>query len=425
MSTIPSAGGPERTRELGKERLAAREAEEQAVRPLLARANLLRIRRQWDEAIAVCTEALRRAPESPSAHSLMGDIYEAQNKLDDAVQWFSMAVDLAPDNPVDREKLERAIAAKRRAGGSAPPLLPTPGAGAPPDSGERTATLPATDAARRTAERTLDWFDRVFPPGRAEGIARLILALCAVLAALLVGLAGFMYLTLQRGVEREGGAFAGDTRLPAARPPAPLRMEVGSTGPASASLGAPPAAPRAAASPVAPAPTPTPTPAAAAPIASDDASRLRAIRTSLERTLPRTLTLADVQYESQQVRLNCDLLVSLSADEPVAEARERILRAAVFVGRTATLQDPHIQRVAVRVRPRAGPSMRGGETGPVFVGESTAALLREADPVTGTVQQFNTLFSYAWWSPALSLEPVPSSTPAPSNGSLPPLSVTP
>ncbi|HVK05005.1 MAG TPA: tetratricopeptide repeat protein, partial [Armatimonadaceae bacterium] len=240
--------GPEteRTRNLGQERRATRESEEVAVGPLLARANLLRMRRQWDEAIAVCTEALRRAPESPTAHSLMGDIYEAQGKMDDAAQWFSMAVDLAPANAADRQKLERAVAAKRAVLASEPRLsgvVPggspqrTASAGSSRPGTDRTAVLPHAEVARRTAELTIDWFDRVFPPGRAEGIARMILALCAVLAVLLVGAAGFLYLSFSRDVEVTEAASRRE-RPEVTAAPAVAVMEVGAqTTPSAPGLG--------------------------------------------------------------------------------------------------------------------------------------------------------------------------------------------
>ena len=48
-----------------QERERLRQEEELTVGPLLARAKLLRLRKQWDEATAVCTDALRKFPKSP------------------------------------------------------------------------------------------------------------------------------------------------------------------------------------------------------------------------------------------------------------------------------------------------------------------------------------------------------------------------
>ena len=73
---------------------------------LLAQANLLRIRGCWDESVEHCMAALRLAPESSSAQSLLGDVYENQGRYDDAAQWYRMAIDVNPNSPADRMKLE-------------------------------------------------------------------------------------------------------------------------------------------------------------------------------------------------------------------------------------------------------------------------------------------------------------------------------
>ncbi len=74
---------------------------------LLAQANLHRMRGQWDAAAEKCMAALRLAPDSASANSLLGDIYENQGRYDDAAQWYRMALDANPDSPADRLKLDR------------------------------------------------------------------------------------------------------------------------------------------------------------------------------------------------------------------------------------------------------------------------------------------------------------------------------
>ncbi len=74
---------------------------------LLAQANLHRMRGQWDDAAEKCMAALRMAPDSASANSLLGDIYENQGRYDDAAQWYRMALDANPDSPADRLKLDR------------------------------------------------------------------------------------------------------------------------------------------------------------------------------------------------------------------------------------------------------------------------------------------------------------------------------
>ena len=76
---------------------------------LLAQANLLRMRGEWDESVKTCMTALRLAPNSSSAQSLLGDIYENQGRFDDAIQWYRMALDANPDSPADQIKLSRLL----------------------------------------------------------------------------------------------------------------------------------------------------------------------------------------------------------------------------------------------------------------------------------------------------------------------------
>jgi tetratricopeptide (TPR) repeat protein len=78
-----------------------------ATYPLLARANLLRMRGRWVEAAAACAEVLRTEPDNPSAHSLMGDIYENQGQLEQAIHWYDLALSLNPQSEADAAKKGR------------------------------------------------------------------------------------------------------------------------------------------------------------------------------------------------------------------------------------------------------------------------------------------------------------------------------
>jgi len=71
----------------------------------LAQANLFRMRKSWDEATNLCILVLRDSPADPAAHSLLGDIYKDQGKLEESVRWYRMAVDLKP-NPFDLANLQ-------------------------------------------------------------------------------------------------------------------------------------------------------------------------------------------------------------------------------------------------------------------------------------------------------------------------------
>ncbi len=72
----------------------------------LTEANLQRMRGNWDRAEILAVDALRLNPHSVQAHSLLGDICVGQNKLSQAAQWYQLALDIQPDSPMDRAKLD-------------------------------------------------------------------------------------------------------------------------------------------------------------------------------------------------------------------------------------------------------------------------------------------------------------------------------
>jgi len=77
------------------------------IHAMLASANLHRIRGEWDDAIELCMEVLKLEPKSAEAYEMLGDIYESRGQDEDAMQWFSMALDLAPASTTIRVKLDR------------------------------------------------------------------------------------------------------------------------------------------------------------------------------------------------------------------------------------------------------------------------------------------------------------------------------
>jgi tetratricopeptide (TPR) repeat protein len=77
------------------------------------------MRGQWAEAVERCTEALRADPQSAAAHSLLGDIYENQGRLDKASHWYQLALEQNPESIADKAKLARVRelqAVRRRTG---------------------------------------------------------------------------------------------------------------------------------------------------------------------------------------------------------------------------------------------------------------------------------------------------------------------
>jgi hypothetical protein len=77
-----------------------------AMYPELARANLLRMRGDYKQAENICLSILKRYPNNASAHTLLGDIYAEQGELEQAAQWYELALDIVPESESDRRKLE-------------------------------------------------------------------------------------------------------------------------------------------------------------------------------------------------------------------------------------------------------------------------------------------------------------------------------
>jgi len=76
---------------------------------LLVMANMLRLRGQWVEAEAKCSEALRRDRDNASACSVMGDIARDRGNLRDAIEWYRMALGRNPASAPDRKKLDAVL----------------------------------------------------------------------------------------------------------------------------------------------------------------------------------------------------------------------------------------------------------------------------------------------------------------------------
>lgn len=76
------------------------------VYPELAKANLLRMRKDFKAAEDVCLSILRRFPNNHSANVLLGDIAEERGELDQAAEWYELALDIVPDSEEVTKKLE-------------------------------------------------------------------------------------------------------------------------------------------------------------------------------------------------------------------------------------------------------------------------------------------------------------------------------
>ncbi len=103
----PLKAGTEFCPECGASIAKGSEGSDTEVYQELSRANLLRMRGNSKEAIDVCLGILRRFPNNVTSHALLGDIYAENGDLKQAAEWYEMAIDLAPDSELERNKLAK------------------------------------------------------------------------------------------------------------------------------------------------------------------------------------------------------------------------------------------------------------------------------------------------------------------------------
>jgi len=77
---------------------------DEIVYPEIARCNLLRLRGDLAEAEKVCLGVLKRFPNNPAAHGMMGDLSFEGGQLEEARRWYEMALDLTPNDEALRRK---------------------------------------------------------------------------------------------------------------------------------------------------------------------------------------------------------------------------------------------------------------------------------------------------------------------------------
>ena len=77
-----------------------------AVHGELAQANLLRLRGDLDGSEKALLSILRRFPNDPHAHEMLGDVCDERGEGDRAKEWYELALDLAPNSTEVRRKLQ-------------------------------------------------------------------------------------------------------------------------------------------------------------------------------------------------------------------------------------------------------------------------------------------------------------------------------
>lgn len=365
------------------------------IAPLLSRANLLKVRGQWEEAVTVCAEAIRRSPDSASAHALLGDIYLAQGKNGDALHWYRMALDRNPLQTGLLEKHNHLLAEQKAVatggfsttnlGGINRTLIP----GEPRSSDNRTARFPTKSSpvlvvrssgrttGRVTVERTLDWFDRVFPQNGTQGMPRTFFVISALIAVFVLAAGTVLFFTLRKSDVQEEQS----TILSEVRPVASLNIP-----PSSAPSAVPVSVPSLPATPVLPAATPAAT-----------------LMETLSSLNGEEITVTAAQADPSRGQAQLEIALPSHPGETLTATRNRILQASAKVSQAAFTALPTLQRFSVRVLLRSV-----GTTGPadavnanlVFVGETSGVALRTLSS-TSPVPDYallSALFTNTWWA---------------------------
>jgi RNA polymerase subunit RPABC4/transcription elongation factor Spt4 len=81
------------------------EGSDAAIYTELARANLLRMRGEYKGALDQCRSILHKFPNNVSANQLLGDLCVETGDLEQAKEWYELALDIAPNHAQIQKKL--------------------------------------------------------------------------------------------------------------------------------------------------------------------------------------------------------------------------------------------------------------------------------------------------------------------------------
>jgi len=315
---------------------------------LLAQANLLRMRGCWDEAVRNCMAALRLAPDSPSAQSLLGDIYENQGRFDDAIQWYRMALDANPDSPADRLKLDRLLQRQLPSSRTERQTVT-----AEPVAGEA-GLAPANPAStpRQPLRRLMQEPETALRYG----------ALAA--AALVCLVVVFAYAAVHRRAALATLGLAPSQEVKTA----PVMVPPASPPPAGAE-------------------------ANDSPRDSAEQAVLGALRSSRDLSA-QGITVDDVQFDPRAARMS--ITISLSSGNGLTRAA--VLRSALHTVLAGAAASPSATAFTLRVLMLPG---AGGGPSQIFVGDAAQSALPAGGSTEPDDDHVQALFTNPWWSPQM------------------------
>ncbi|MCC6446427.1 MAG: tetratricopeptide repeat protein [Armatimonadetes bacterium] len=343
---------PECGADLGNAQALGDSLSDRDVYPLLAAANLHKIRGEWEAAIQKCVEALRIYPNNVSAHSLMGDIYSQKGDIGEALQWYRMALDLKPDSPSERAKIEKLKAARDQE------------AARPPSEAILQAHAPEV-----ASTRSLSWVRIAVAAGAACFI------LLGVIAALTQWAARPSVPPIRPTSPPRPRGFTPALNAPAAKTPQPLVAPPIVLSPEENRANEP----------------------TGPPASSQEASLTAALRQSrIENAIGSHVAQAQIDPRISWASIMAEYALPEGVPMQEAAAREtaRIARAVFDT-------DPRITGVTVRLFSPGYSPADGGTRDPDFVADLTRAALGSADPEQLPGDQLSALLQNIWWNPRL------------------------
>jgi|GEM_PF-7004616 len=352
---------------------AEAEVGEEKVHALLAEANLFRLRKNWTGAVARCTEALKLAPNSASAHSLLGDICRDEGRFQDAIEWYKLALGLDGTRKKDRDKLDALI--DKVYGASQPPVRSK--------EGKMSRATDSKAATPATAKFSKLQYSNIF-----------VLVGIFFLVALLFG--GLLYLLVYRPRTANVHFNPRDVILTHPSPSSPEPSAI-----STAENGKPPQAKYEESLPKLPGDNqnkisgPQPTPALE--LSEDLYLREKKLAETLKGMFSQaggSGSLLGVELDPRTRSLEIEF--SLPASDNAESARAALLETAYYLARAAALEEPAASVITLRGAMKF-PAGEGVDDIPAFIGDADGAQLRKTPEGAITSQEAENFFSNIWW----------------------------
>jgi hypothetical protein len=315
-----------------------------------------------------------------AAHSLLGDIYRDQNKIDEARQWYQMALDLDPDNRQLNAKLRETRAKPRRARPDPPPALPAP----------KKPISAALGTQNLMGLSPTHWF-------------RIIWTICAVFVVAVISIVAWMRShprtttfiptgTVPSGPPSVGTIVSGDPRTVAGS----VTGTIGSVSPAGSTSAA--ANPNDAAGSTTSAETSSSGDgnASGGPKLVAVAEREQALAQQLRRqgALPADASMESVKVDARGLVVSVSLLQRLAGEAPALEVRAAVARLGLIAAQTVFATDPSYANVTIEAKV----AVREGPPQACFEGDVDRATAQRVDPTLRDEDRFRNI----WWAAGMS-----------------------